>query len=27
VQEYTELVQDLDNPRFKHKQGKFEIEE
>jgi len=27
VQEYTELVQDLDNPRFKHQQGKFEIEE
>ncbi len=27
VQEYMELVQDLDNPRFKHQQGKFEIEE
>jgi len=27
VQEYTELVQDLDNPRFKHQQGKFELEE
>ncbi|MFQ5686807.1 MAG: 4Fe-4S binding protein [Candidatus Scalindua sp.] len=27
VQEYTELVRDLDNPRFKHQQGKFELEE
>jgi polyferredoxin len=27
VQEYTEMVQNLDDPRFKHQQGKFEIED
>ena len=26
VQEYMERVSDLDNPKYKHKQGKFEVE-
>jgi polyferredoxin len=26
VQEYMERISDLDNPKYKHKQGKFEVE-
>jgi len=27
VGEYMERVSDLDNPKYRHKQGKFEVEE
>jgi len=26
VQEYMEMISDLDNPKYRHKQGKFEVE-